>query len=98
MPSASLLSCILFLLYLPPPNYIPQQGFIVPFQSDVLISISPVFLWFPVLIPQLLLLVSPLPLPVGVRPLRGNVSLRSSFTYPPPLSAKREELLWKHSK
>lgn len=40
----------------------------------------------------------PLPLPVGVRHLRGSVSLRSSFTCPPLLSAKREELLWKHSK
>lgn len=41
MPSASLASCNLFLLY--PPSYIPHQEFIVPFQSDVLISHSPVF-------------------------------------------------------
>lgn len=84
-----------------PPSYILQQGFIVPFQSDVLISNSPVLLWLPLLIPfpELLLLpVSPLPLPVGVRHLRGSVSLRSSFTCPPLLSAKREELLWKQSK
>lgn len=84
-----------------PPIYIPQQGFIVPFQFDVLISNSPIFLWFPLLIPfleMLLLLVSSLPFPVEVRHLRGSVSLRSSFTYPPLLSTKREELFWKHSK
>lgn len=84
-----------------PPSYIPQQGFIVSFQSDVLISNSPVFLWLPLLIPfpeLLLSFVSPLPLPVGVRDLRGETlpSLRSSFTCSPP--AKGEELLWKHSK
>lgn len=72
-----------------PPSYIPQQGFIVPFQSDVLISNSPVFLWFPLLIPLLLFLVCPLPLPVGVRPLGGSVSLRSSFTQPCYLPKER---------
>lgn len=68
-----------------PPIYIPQQGFIVPFQIDVLISNSPIFLWFPLLIPfleMLLLLVSSLPFPVEVRHLRGSISLRSSFTTP----------------
>lgn len=44
-----------------PPSYIPQQGFIVPFQSDVLISNSPVFLWLSLLIPfpELMLLCLP---------------------------------------
>lgn len=40
MPSASLVSCNLFLLCLA--SYVPHQGFIAPFQSDVLISHSPV--------------------------------------------------------
>lgn len=39
MPSASLVSHNLFLLC--PASYVPHQGFIVPFQSDVLISHSP---------------------------------------------------------